>query len=252
VNHLLDDLCSLATEAGDAILDVARTPVESRAKADASPVTLADEAADRLILAGLHRLAPEIEVISEESITAARIGGAFPDRFWLVDPLDGTKEFLKGNGEYTVNIALVEDGVPVLGVVHAPASDWTYAAGGGQVFRRQGRGAASAIAARPCPARPLALVSRSHRDAKTDDYLRRLGDIEERSVGSSLKFCLLAAGEGDLYARFGRTMEWDTAAGHAILAAAGGSVCTLDGAPLRYGKAGLENPDFIARGKPAL
>jgi 3'(2'), 5'-bisphosphate nucleotidase len=249
VNHLLDDLCTLATEAGHAILDVARTPVASRAKDDASPVTLADEAADKLILAGLQRLAPEIEVISEESITAARMGGAFPDRFWLVDPLDGTKEFLKGNGEYTVNIALVENGVPVLGVVHVPAQGWTYAAGGGQVFRSLGRGAASAIAARACPARPLALVSRSHRDAKTDDYLRGLGDIEERSVGSSLKFCLLAAGEGDLYARFGRTMEWDTAAGHAILAAAGGSVCTLDGAPLRYGKAGLENPDFIARGR---
>ena len=246
----LDDICALAAQAGAAILEVARTPIASRTKADATPVTMADDAADKLILAGLRLLAPDIEVVSEESVSAERIGAACPERFWLVDPLDGTKEFLAGNGEYTVNIALIKQGVPVLGVVHVPALGWTYAAGNGRVFRRHGDGAATAIAARLCPARPLALVSRSHRDAKTDAYLRGLGEIEERSVGSSLKFCLIAAGEGDLYVRFGRTMEWDTAAGHAILAAAGGSVCTLDGQPLRYGKPGLQNPDFIARGKP--
>ena len=248
---LLDDLCTLAAQAGEAIQEVARAPIASRTKADATPVTMADDAADRLILAGLRLLTPDIEVISEESISAERLGMSYPERFWLVDPLDGTKEFLAGNGEYTVNIALVEDGVPVLGVIHAPALGWTYAASGGRVFRRHGHGAAASIAARPCPARPLALVSRSHRDATTDDYLRGLGAIDERSVGSSLKFCLIAAGEGDLYVRFGRTMEWDTAAGHAILAVAAGSVTTLDGTPLRYGKPGLQNPDFIARGKPA-
>ncbi len=246
----LDDICALAAQAGAAILEVARAPIASRTKADATPVTMADDAADRLILAGLRLRAPDIEVISEESVSAERMGAACPERFWLVDPLDGTKEFLAGNGEYTVNIALVERGVPVLGVVHVPALGWTYAAGNGQVFRRHGHGAATAIAARPCPTRPLALVSRSHRDAQTDAYLRGLGEVDERSVGSSLKFCLIAAGEGDLYVRFGRTMEWDTAAGHAILVAAGGGVTALDGTPLRYGKPGLLNPDFIARGRP--
>lgn len=246
--QLLDNICTLAIQAGEAILDIARTPLVARAKADATPVTLADEAADAVIVTGLRRLTPDIPVLSEESVTPETLGMVFPTRFWVVDPLDGTKEFLAGNGEYTVNIALVDNGVPLIGVVHAPALGWTYAAGHGRVFRRHGQGTSETLAARPSPARPLALVSRSHRDPKTDAYLKGLGGIDERSVGSSLKFCLIAAGEGDLYVRFGRTMEWDTAAGHAILSAAGGSVCTLDGQPLRYGKPGLQNPDFIARG----
>jgi len=249
---LLDDLCMLARQAGDAILAIASGELGRREKADATPVTLADEAADAVIRAGLARLAPSIPAVTEETATAAILATPPAGRFWLVDPLDGTREFLAGNGEYTVNIALVENGVPVLGVIHAPATGWTYAAAAGRAFRRRGDGPREAIAARPCPTRPLALVSRSHRDTQTDAYLRALPAVAEHTLGSSFKFCLIAAGEGDLYVRFGRTMEWDTAAGHAILAAGGGSVCALDGTPLGYGKPGLANPDFIARGRPAV
>jgi 3'(2'), 5'-bisphosphate nucleotidase len=250
----LDDwmtrLADLARDAGEAILEHYAAGATARLKPDASPVTDADEAAERIILAGLRALAPDIPIISEESY-AAGIRPALARRFFLVDPLDGTKEFLKRNGEFTVNIALIEDGMPILGIVHVPAQEVTYC---GLVDARAelhgSSPAARVIRCRACPPEGLTVVvSRSH--ANPEELARYLSGrpvAAETTAGSSLKFCLLAAGEADLYPRFGPTMEWDTAAGHAVLRAAGGSVETLDGKELRYGKPDFRNPAFIARG----
>ena len=240
----------LALEAGRTIMTFYRegTPVET--KADCSPVTGADRAADRLIVAGLHAADPQIPVISEESpasdVLAAPPGG----RFWLVDPLDGTREFIARTGEFTVNIALIEGGRPVLGVLHAPVQGETYLADGlGQAVRIVGNGVPQPISARAVPAEgPAVIASRSHRDAETDAYIAALGPARIESAGSALKFGLLARGEADVYPRFGRTMEWDTAAGQAILAAAGGHVRDLNGRELSYGKVGFVNPPFVASG----
>jgi 3'(2'), 5'-bisphosphate nucleotidase len=220
-----------------------------RTKADRSPVTDADEAANALICARLAALTPDIPIVAEESVgegEAAPAGG----RFWLVDPLDGTREFIAGRDEYTVNIALIEDSHPVLGVVGLPARDEVYVgiAGDGAEHRR-GDGPATPIHARPVPATDaVAVASRSHGSARTDAWLAEAGVGRIARAGSAAKFCLIAEGRADLYPRFGRTMEWDTAAGHAVLAAAGGKVRTLDGKELAYGKPGFANPDFIARG----
>jgi len=247
------DLLTLARTAGRAIMAIYATDFTSQSKCDLSPVTEADEAAERLILDGLAKLDPATPVISEEAAAAGRIPEV-SDRFFLVDPLDGTKEFISRNGEFTVNIAVVEHSVPVLGIVFAPAL--------GRIFwGEQGKGAAQgdilangtiawrAITVRPCPADGATVVaSRSHRDAETDEFLKKIKVKSLCSAGSSLKFCLVAAGEADLYPRFGRTMEWDTAAGHAVLLAAGGKVLTTKGEPLSYGKRerGYDNPGFIA------
>jgi 3'(2'), 5'-bisphosphate nucleotidase len=238
----------LALEAGQIIMRFYRAGVEVRKKEDASPVTDADEAADRLIVAGLRRAHPDIPVVSEESIgdDAAPPAG----RFWLVDPLDGTKEFIRRTDEFTVNIALIEDGRPVLGVLHVPARGETYLAdgNGGAVFVE------TAAEPRPIRARalpsagPVVVASRSHRDAETDAFIAEHHPTAVTSAGSALKFGLLARGDADLYPRFGRTMEWDTAAGHAVLAAAGGSVRDVGGSELRYGKKDFANPFFIASG----
>jgi 3'(2'), 5'-bisphosphate nucleotidase len=251
-------LIELAHQAGRAVMAVYREEFTHRMKEDSTPVTDADLAAEAVILAGLRRIAPDIPVISEE----AAAGGAESksgDKFFLVDPLDGTREFLSRNGEFTVNIALIEHGEPVAGVVYAPALDRMF-------WGERGRGAAEGplppdgdllaadwrpIHVRRRPQAGLKVVaSRSHRDARTESWLSAIDVGELVSAGSSLKFCLLAAGEADLYPRFGRTMEWDTAAGHAVLAAAGGHVATEDGAPLTYGKRarGFDNPGFIASG----
>lgn len=246
---LAQAIFAIAIDAGDEIQKICRGPLDARSKPDDSPVTAADLAADRIIVRALLALAPDIPIVSEESAPDAPIAA---NRFWLVDPLDGTRELLAGRGEYTVNIALVRNGAPVLGVVHAPTLGHTYFASGPERAFFAERGAPQPISARkPNPSALVAVASRSHRDAATDEYLRAHPVAETTSIGSSLKFCLLAKGEADLYPRFGRTMEWDTAAGHAVLAAAGGSVTTLDGADLRYGKAGLENPAFICRGARA-
>ncbi|MBK0398094.1 3'(2'),5'-bisphosphate nucleotidase CysQ [Limibaculum sp. M0105] len=246
----------LALEAGKAIMEVYRAPdFETRAKADSSPVTDADLAADRIIAEGLRAAFPEIPLVTEEqAATHAATGHA---RFFLVDPLDGTKEFVQRRGEFTVNIALIEGGRPVMGVVHAPAV--------GRMFRSLAGGGAAEEAvdeagtpvpgsmrpiavATPDPAALSVVASKSHRDKATDDYIARFAVAAFKSAGSSLKFCLLAAGEADLYPRLGRTMEWDTAAGHAVLSAAGGEVLRFDDqSPLLYGKTGYENPFFIAR-----
>jgi 3'(2'), 5'-bisphosphate nucleotidase len=245
----VEAVARIVRDAGDLVMRVYRQPFEVRRKDDASPVTEADERAEALIVPALRALAPGIPVVAEE-MAARGQADAVGSTFWLVDPLDGTKEFIGRNGEFTVNVALVHAGRPRLGVVGAPALGRLFAGVVGQgawVDDAQGR---RAIGVRRVPAEGLTVVaSRSHADAAAlDAFLagRRVARLV--SAGSSLKLCLLAAGEADLYPRLGRTMEWDIAAGHAVLAAAGGSVCALDGRPLVYGKPGFENPHFIARG----
>lgn len=228
--------------------------VVSRQKPDQSPVTAADEQAEELILRELLELAPDTPVIAEESASRGNVPGVAPETFFLVDPLDGTREFLDRNGEFTVNIALIEQRQPVAGVVFAPAARRLFYGWDESAFEQSGDGpAARRIQARkPQQGRLRAVASRSHRDAATDRFLERHGVTEIQSAGSSLKFCLLATGEADLYPRMGPTMEWDTAAGHAVLLAAGGRVTLEDGhTPLLYGKSasGFRNPDFIAWGK---
>ena len=239
----------LAFEAGEVILRLYGPNIDVQRKADASPVTEADEAADALIVAGLIRGAPKIPIISEESVSHDNLPDLSGGRFWLVDPLDGTKEFIAGTDEFTVNIALIENGCPVLGALHAPALGASYLADGKGAFLIAKDNSRAPIHARSLPPEGAVFVaSRSHRDAETDDFISRHRTASVTSAGSSLKFGLLAKGEADLYPSFGRTMEWDTAAGHAVLAAAGGSVTCIDGTPLRYGKPGLDNPAFVARG----
>jgi 3'(2'), 5'-bisphosphate nucleotidase len=240
-----------ARVASAAILEIYAQPFDVRKKEDASPVTEADERAERLILAALAAAAPEIPVIAEEMAAAQGLPVA-PPRFWLVDPVDGTKEFIAKNGEFSVNIALVEGDRPVLGIIHVPVTNVTYAAAGpGTATRQEADAAPVAIAARPIPATGAIVAhSRSHSDStKLRDYLATLTEPRTRISGSAVKFCLLAEGSADLYPRFGPTMEWDTAAGQAILEAAGGSVVARDGTPLRYAKPGFRNPDFIAMGR---
>ncbi len=250
VADLTGALRELAIRAGRAILDVYEKDFAVDRKADDSPVTAADRAAEDIIVAGLQSLTPGIPVIAEERF--AESGGTAPagGLFWLVDPLDGTREFVKRNGEFTVNIALIERTVPVLGIIHVPAKDWDYwASGSGTAARRLNGGAIEPIAARRPPADGLdALASRSHCSPETENFLDGLPVRSRIAAGSSLKFCLIAAGEGDIYPRLGPTMEWDTAAGHSILVAAGGSVRDLDGHDLAYGKPGFRNPPFVARG----
>jgi 3'(2'), 5'-bisphosphate nucleotidase len=242
----------LALEAGAAILTVyGRDDFAVRAKSDASPVTEADELADGIIARGLVAAFPEIPVVTEEQ---AESHGVRAPVFFLVDPLDGTKEFVQRRGDFTVNIALIEGGVPTRGIVYAPAQGrlfYTDAAGRSQEEAGP-HGAEPGPLTRlqvstPDPAALVVVASSSHRDQATDDYIARYNVADFRSAGSSLKFCLVAAGEADLYPRLGRTMEWDTAAGQAVLLGAGGRVVRFDDhAPLGYGKQGFENPFFIA------
>ncbi|HXK54250.1 MAG TPA: 3'(2'),5'-bisphosphate nucleotidase CysQ [Hyphomicrobiales bacterium] len=259
---MISDIASAALAAGRAILDIERSGFHIAEKGDRSPVTEADARAEEIILARLRALAPHIEIISEED-SASGLPKSAPQRFFLVDPLDGTREFIAGNGEYTVNIALIENGRPVLGAVLAPASGLLFVGDGARGAFEASAPDADAEAAsrarwRPISARPprrdglCALASRSHRDIGTENYLREIAATEITCIGSSLKFCWLASGKADLYPRFGPTMEWDTAAGQAVLEAAGGAVLNIDDTPLRYGKAGqgFRNPPFIARGKP--
>ena len=306
---LAQGIARLALKAGREVMHVYRAVAEAQVtyKSDASPVTQADERAEACILAGLAALTPGLPVVAEEAMSRAGmagiLGGAASDTavntapgspsfnrhgdvFWLVDPLDGTREFIARNGEFTVNIALVENGEPVLGVVLAPAlpqGPVLYLGVAGQgAWRavwtpglREGRGEQGAaadvlvdasvpapgqgapwqpIAARSAPRHGITVVgSRSHGDdlAMQAFIASRAGSppvVDHRGIGSSLKFCLLAEGQADLYPRLGRTMEWDTAAGQAVLQAAGGQVLTLEGQPLRYGKPGFENPHFVAQG----
>ena len=252
--ELLSAMIDAAIDAGRTICEVARKgsggALAVRSKADASPVTLADSASEAIILEHLARCAPGTPVVAEEEAASGRSPRAAPE-FFLVDPLDGTKEFIAGRDEFTVNIALVRDGIPVLGVVYAPALERLYAADAGArtAFCRRGAGPREPIRVRPVPPNGItAVASRSHCSAETEAYLAHYCVSERISIGSSLKFCLVAEGSADLYPRLGPTMEWDTAAGHAVVLAAGGSVIAADGQPLRYGKAQYRNPSFIASG----
>ncbi len=249
---LLPPLRRLAREAGAAVLEVYRSDFAVEAKADASPVTEADLRSEQVILAGLERLTPDIPVVSEEAAAAGKVVDLAGGRFWLVDPLDGTKEFVKRNGEFTVNMGLIVDGKPLVGVIFAPVPDRLFAACPGLVTAEDGGAPPRPIACRKPPAGGLVVLSsRSHRDpGRFDSFIGDFPVAEIRHSGSSLKFALIAAGEGDLYPRFGRTMEWDTAAGHAILRAAGGDITLADGSPLTYGKPGFENPPIVAWGTP--
>jgi len=248
--ELSEALRDLAEAAGREILAVyAETQIQVRTKADASPVTAADERSEQLILARLAVLAPEIPVVAEESVARGRIPDVSGGRFFLVDPIDGTKEFISHNGEFTVNIALIENREPTLGVVHLPALGETYwSAADGRAWRRRSGAEPEPIYCREPGDGLVVVASRSHRDKSTDEFLRRFPVDEVVPAGSSLKLCRVAEGAADMYPRLGRTMEWDIAAGHAVLAAAGGLITTLGGEPLRYGKPGLDNPHFVAWG----
>lgn len=244
---------TLALEAGDKIMEIYNSDdFDVKLKSDDSPVTEADEAADALISAGLRAAFPDILLVTEEQSDSHTQKA---DTFIIVDPLDGTKEFIHRRGDFTVNIAYVENGVPTRGVVYAPAKDRLfYTQADGQSveeagpFARETAGATSPIAvSKPDNAALLVVASKSHRDQATDDYINKYNVTDMKSAGSSLKFCLIATGEADIYPRVGRTMEWDTAAGHAVLNGAGGAVIRFDDhSPLVYGKADYANPFFIA------
>jgi 3'(2'), 5'-bisphosphate nucleotidase len=250
----------LALEAGRKVMEVFHAGCEVGSKQDKSPVTEADRQSELIILEGLRAACPSIPCVAEEEASAGILPAELGDAFFLVDPLDGTKEFINRSGDFTVNIALVRNGVPEIGVVYAPMSRRFFSASpaGAQSIELD---SADAVGARKnisvrAGSPPLTIVaSRSHRTPETDRFIQSVEAAEIVSVGSSLKFCLLACGEADLYPRFGRTMEWDTAAGDAVLRAAGGSTVTLDGALLRYGKrnqaedSDFANPHFIAKGK---
>jgi 3'(2'), 5'-bisphosphate nucleotidase len=252
-----DELARIALQAGKVIMDIYGSDFAVDQKGDASPVTAADQKAETLILAALAKADPGLMVIAEEEASEGRVP-EHGHRFALVDPLDGTREFVSRNGEFTVNIAIIEHGRPVMGVVYVPARSRLYVAeshnSAWQAEAAPGSEVPSArtpLRIRPCPdAGITAIASKSHRTPETDAWLGKHNVHETLSAGSSLKFCLIAAGEADLYPRMGRTMEWDTAAGHAVVEAAGGRVLTEDGSPLLYGKRerGYDNPHFIVYG----
>lgn len=248
--ELLERVIVVVRTAAQIVMDVYDTDFEVVVKDDDSPVTLADKRAEAVIVPALQELLPDVPVIAEEAVAEGAIPAQGHERFWLVDPLDGTKEFINRNGEFTVNVALIEAGRPVLGVVAAPAIGRLFAGALGAGAFVEDADGRCALACRKVPEAGLTVVaSRSHGDAESlVGFLQGRKLAEVRNAGSSLKLCLVASGEADLYPRLGRTMEWDIAAGHAVLAAAGGSVTTLDGMPLLYGKNGFDNPHFVATG----
>jgi 3'(2'), 5'-bisphosphate nucleotidase len=247
---LLERAVAIARDAGAVILPYYRTDTAVDGKDDGSAVTAADQAADALIVAALRALTPDIPVVAEESVAAGDVPDVSGGRFWLVDPLDGTKEFIHRRDDFTVNIGLIEAGAPVLGVVLTPVDGraWAGIVGGG-AWEEDGDGARTPIAVRaPDPAGLTVVASLSHRNPELESYIATLAVRRSVSRGSALKFCLVARGEADIYPRTGPTMEWDTAAGHAVLLAAGGSMTTFDGQPFRYAKPEFRNGHFIARG----
>lgn len=256
---LADIFAQVAVEAGAVVMDVYGRDFDVRAKADRSPVCDADERSESLIVARLAAQVGNIPVVAEEAVARGLVPDLGSDLI-LVDPLDGTREFAKRNGEFTINIALVRNGVPGCAAVYAPARGRLWVAAEGAYMCDVAPGGrvpplsemTRIHARRPAEARFEALVSRSHRNEETEDLMLRLGITEMREAGSALKFCLIAEGDADVYPRIGRTMEWDIAAGDAVLRAAGGIVTCLDGAPVLYGRRDLEFqcPDFVAFGDP--
>jgi len=244
--RLLDSLAEAAREAGEAIQQIVHRGFEVEAKTDSSPVTEADRAAELIILAALARAAPGVPVIAEEEVAAGRIP-AHDDTYFLVDPLDGTKEFVRGGDDYTVNIGLIEQGEPTLGVVFTPSSGRLHAGLVGAGAWLEEGGARKSIQTRPRGEQLMAVASKSHLNQATVDYLQEAaGGCDYVAIGSSLKFCIVAEGEADIYPRASPTSEWDTAAGHAVLLAAGGLVDGPDGNSLRYGKKAFLNRAFVA------
>ncbi len=247
---LLDRLHAIALKAGVEILKVYRTDFAVESKADSSPVTAADRAAEDLIVKAIQaEVTDKFPIVSEEAFAQGHKPDVTGGPFWLVDPLDGTKEFVRRNDEFTVNIALIDAGKPIAGIIHAPAIDQTYLAGPMGAFRATKEGKAEPISCRQALGKKLAaMISRHHSTPEVDAYLDALGVDKRVVAGSSLKFCRIAEGEADVYPRFGRTMECDTAAGHAILRFAGGRITDRNGVELAYGKPGFENPHIIAFG----
>ncbi len=246
---LLPKIVTIAEQAGAAIMKIYEAGITVETKADNSPVTAADNVGEAIILEALRELTPDIPIVAEESVAAGDIPEVGDRPFWLVDPLDGTREFISRNGEFTVNIALIEGRQPLVGVVFAPAIEtmWWGAQGHGASMRKSGE--VKAIEVRTAPEKGgVAVASRSHRDDQTNSWLTAQGIDETIAVGSSLKFCVVAEGRADYYPRFGPTMEWDVAAGHAVLRAAGGRVTTVEGEPFLYKKPDFRNSGFIARG----
>jgi len=245
----INALIGLAKKAGDTILEIFQTKFKIREKIDRSPVTEADERAENIILTGLAEFAPDIPALGEESYSA----GIRPDisggTFWLIDALDGTKAFVDKCDEFTVNIALIERGIPIFGVVHAPAISRTFWGSKFGAFCKDLSSPVRSITTRNPPREGLTVVtSHAHRNGE-DEFLAKYKVKNTLNIGSSLKICLIAAGEADIYPRLGPTSEWDIAAGHAILIAAGGSITQIDGSPFLYGKKNILNPFFVAKGK---
>tara|TARA_B100000949_G_scaffold142729_2_gene125421 strand:+ start:182 stop:1033 length:852 start_codon:yes stop_codon:yes gene_type:complete len=261
--EMIEHLSRLAVDAGLAILVVREAGIDVALKSDDTPVTQADRRAEAIILEGLAANWPEIPVVAEEAVCDGRCPERTEGRFFLVDALDGTREFVSGRHDFTVNIALVEDGTPVVGVVYAPMRGTLWAAAGDKAWTAElasdgSLGERKGLGCRAWHMPPCIVASKSHRTAETDQFIAGFEGATTSSIGSSLKFCLLAEGEADLYPRFGPTMEWDTAAGDAVLRAAGGLTVTRDGVPLAYGKknipgkADFSNPFFIAASREGL
>ena len=251
MKSLIDPVVALAQKAGQAILEVYSSDFEVQSKDDESPLTQADLASHHCIVAGLEKLTPGMPVISEESGLPGFEERSRWTRYWLIDPLDGTKEFVNRNGEFTVNIALIDNHRPVFGVVHVPVQNKTYIGCEGYgAERRDADGQIQSIHVATSSASPVRVVgSRSHRGASLDAYLENLGESDMVPMGSSLKFCVIAEGGADLYPRLGLTSEWDTAAAQAVVEQAGGRVVTLDGKPMKYNtKSDMLNPFFFVIG----
>ena len=250
---LAEPVGEIAVAAGRAILEIYGQDFEVVQKEDRSPLTEADLASHRVIRDALAKLTPDIPLLSEESATVAYDIRSGWSQYWLVDPLDGTKEFVNRNGEFTVNIALIREFEPVLGVVHVPVTGVTYSGvvGKGATRRSPGESPEPIRVQRPCASPVRVVGSRSHANPRLQQYLQPLGDHRLVSMGSSLKFCLVAEGRADFYPRLGPTSEWDTAAAHAVVLAAGGRIITLDGRPLQYNrKESFLNPEFLVIGDP--
>ncbi len=247
---LMEQIGELAKKAGVAIMEIYDTDFEVEHKADQSPVTEADRIAEDIITQGIREgITAQYPVVGEEAFAAGHAPVVGSDPFWLVDALDGTKSFIAKSPEFTVNIALIENRKPVLGVVHTPAMGNTFWGCASGAFGEINGQPATAISCRqPTDDGLVVVASRNHRSPELEAYIADLNVRDQTSAGSSLKFCLVATGDADIYPRLGRTMEWDIAAGHAVVIAAGGSVCKMDGSPMTYGKPGFENPNFIVRG----
>jgi len=250
LKEIIEPVVALAVEAGQAILRVYATDFDVQSKVDESPLTQADLASHRCIVAGLEALTPDIPIISEEEGLPAFEERSKWRRYWLIDPLDGTKEFVNRNGEFTVNIALIDANRPVFGVVHVPAQDKTYVGCEGEGAQLRDGETVTSIRVASSSARPVRIVgSRSHRGSSLDAFLENVGESDMLPMGSSLKFCVVAEGRADVYPRLGPTSEWDTAAAQAVVEQAGGQVLELDGKPLSYNaKSDILNPWFVVIG----